>query len=119
MPLPQLVAAVSSRLIPAHEVVGKGPALALVPGTFSDRRTWHKVVGALSPSFRCLLYDPRGVGETPDGGVSFTPDDLVDDLLAVLDAANAVRAHLIGHSLGAVVALLAAARYPARVGRVV
>lgn len=99
--------------------MGEGPALALVPGTFSDRRTWRKIVGALSPSFRCLLYDPRGVGATPDPGIPFTPDDLVDDLLAVLDAAGVVRAHLVGHSLGAAVALLAAARHPARVGRVV
>jgi pimeloyl-ACP methyl ester carboxylesterase len=99
--------------------VGQGPALALVPGTFSDRRTWNRVVGALSPRYRCLLYDPRGAGETPDPGVRFTPDDLVDDLMAVLDAAEAVRAHLVGHSLGAAVALLAAARHPARVGRVV
>lgn len=91
----------------------------MVPGTFSDRRTWRRVVGALSPRFRCLLYDPRGTGETHDQGIPFTPDDLVDDLLTVLDAAGLLRAHLVGHSLGAAVALLAAARHPARVGRVV
>ena len=91
----------------------------MVPGTFSDRRTWLKVVGAVSPTFRCLLFDPRGTGETPDPGRPFTPDDLVDDLLALLDAVGFERAHLVGHSLGASVALLAAARHPARVDRVV
>jgi pimeloyl-ACP methyl ester carboxylesterase len=93
--------------------------VALVPGTFSDRRTWLKLVGALSPGFRCLLSDPRGTGQTPDPGAPFTPDDLVDDLLAVLDGAGCRRAHLVGHSLGAAVALLAAARHPTRVDRLV
>lgn len=107
------------RLIPAHEVVGSGRQTVLVPGTFSDRRTWLKVVGALTSSFECLLYDPRGTGVTPDPGTPFTPDDLVEDLLTVMDAAGFERANLVGHSLGAAVALVAAARYPARVDRVV
>ena len=93
--------------------------MVLVPGTFSDRRTWLKVVGALSAPFRCLLFDPRGTGGTPDPGTPFTPDELVDDLLAVMDAAGVRRAHLVGHSLGACVALLAAARHPARADRLV
>jgi 3-oxoadipate enol-lactonase len=107
-------------LSPAHEVVGEGQdAVLLVPGTFSDRRTWRQVVPAIAGGSRCILFDPRGTGDTPDPGLPFTPDDLADDLLAVLDAVGAERAHLVGHSLGAQVALLTAARHPARVGRVV
>jgi pimeloyl-ACP methyl ester carboxylesterase len=93
--------------------------VVLVPGTFSDRRIWLRLVGTLSAKFRCLLLDPRGTGATPDPGVPFTPDDLVDDVLTVMDAAGVRRAHVVGHSLGAAVALLAAARHPARVDRAV
>ena len=82
-----------------------GPRLVLVPGTFSDRRTWHRVVGALTPNFESLLVDPRGTGETPDPGTPFGPDELVDDVLAATDAAGFERAHLVGHSPGASVAL--------------
>jgi pimeloyl-ACP methyl ester carboxylesterase len=106
-------------MVPAHELVGDGPDVVLVPGTFSDRRTWLRLVGGLSREFRCLLFDPRGTGGTPDPGTPFTPDDLVDDLLAVMDAAGLRRAHVVGHSLGAAVAALAAARHPARVDRAV
>jgi pimeloyl-ACP methyl ester carboxylesterase len=105
----------------AHEVAGPGdgPAVVLLPGTFSDRRTWLRLIGSFSPAFRCLLFDPRGTGASPDPGTPFTADDLVDDLLAVMDAAGFGDAHLVGHSLGATVALLAAGRRPDRVGRVV
>ena len=93
--------------------------MVLVPGTFSDRRAWLKQVGALSISHRLLLLDPRGVGETPDPGTAFGPDDLADDVVAAMDAAGIERAHLVGHSLGAHVALLVAARWPDRARRVV
>jgi 3-oxoadipate enol-lactonase len=99
--------------------VGTGPDVVLVPGTFSDRRAWHRLVGALTPNHRCLLLDPRGTGATPDPGTPFTVDDLADDVLACMDAAGVRGAHLVGHSLGAAVALVLAARHPARASRVV
>lgn len=91
----------------------------LVPGTFSSRSAWLKQVGALSPHFTLLLYDPRGVGASPDPGRPFTPDHLAADLVEVMDAAGVDRADVCGHSLGAHVALLTAARHPDRVRRVV
>src|SRR5713226_6081659 len=111
--------ATGGRVIPAHEQVGKGPDVVLVPGTFADRRTWSRVVGRLSSRFRCLLLDPRGTNETPDPGTPFTADDLADDVAAAMDAANIERAHLVGHSLGAAVAVILAARQPELVRRLV
>ncbi len=106
-------------MIPAHEQVGKGPDVVLVPGTFADRRTWSRVVGRLSSRFRCLLLDPRGTRETPDPGTAFTADDLARDVVAAMDAAGVQRAHVVGHSLGACVSIILAARHADRVRRVV
>jgi pimeloyl-ACP methyl ester carboxylesterase len=103
----------------AYEVVGSGPELVLIPGTFADRRTWSRVIGRLSSRFRCLLLDPRGTHETPDPGTPFTADDLAGDVLETMDAAGFRRAHLVGHSLGACVAIILAARHPDRVRRLV
>ncbi len=106
-------------VILAYELVGAGPDLVLVPGTFSDRRTWLKLVGALSRRFRLLLLDPRGTGSTPDPGFDFSPDDLTGDLLETMDMAGVATCRLVGHSLGAQVALAAAARRPDQVSQVV
>ena len=106
-------------MIPAYEVIGKGPELVLIPGTFADRRTWSRVVGRLTSRFRCLLLDPRGTNETPDPGTPFTADDLAEDVAAAMHAAKIERAHLVGHSLGAAVAVILAARQPELVRRLV
>src|SRR5437899_11345238 len=90
-------------LIPSYEVIGKGPELVLIPGTFADRRTWSRVVGRLSARFRCLLLDPPGTNETPHPGTPFTADDPAATVPAAMTAARFERAHLVGHSLGAAV----------------
>ncbi len=106
-------------MIPAYEVIGTGPETVLIPGTFADRRTWSRVVGRLAGRFRCLLLDPRGTNQTPDPGTAFSADDLAGDVEAAMDAAGFERAHLVGHSLGASVAVILAARRPDRVRRLV
>lgn len=93
--------------------------MVLIPGTFGDRRSWLKQTAALSERFRLLLFDPRGAGESADPGTAFGPDDLAEDVVAAMDAAGVERAHLVGHSLGAHLALLVAARWPDRARRVV
>lgn len=106
-------------MVPAYEAVGEGPPLVLLPGTFSDRRVWQRVLGSLQARHRCLLYDPRGTGRTPDPGVPFGVDDLADDVLRLLDEVGWRRADLVGHSLGSATAVTLAGRHPSRVRRLV
>lgn len=106
-------------MLPAYEMVGDGPPLVLLPGTFSDRRVWHRVLGSLQRRHRCLLYDPRGTGQTPDPGKPFGVDDLAEDVLQLMDQVGWTRVDLVGHSLGSATALTIAGRHPSRVRRLV
>lgn len=114
VPVPDWVA-----VLPAYEVVGDGPPLLLLPGTFSDRRVWQRVLASLQRRHRCLLYDPRGTGRTPDPGRPFDVDDLAGDVLRLMDEVGWERADLVGHSLGSAIAVTIAGRRPSRVRRLV
>lgn len=64
---------------------------------------------------RAIIYDLRGHGksETPDSGYSTAT--MVDDLIALMDAKGVQKAHLVAHSFGGMIAVLAALKHPERV----
>ena len=88
-------------------VWGDGEPAVFVHGSFGwGEETWREQ-RPLADSYRLLLVDRRGFGATPaDGRVDFDRD--ADDVAELL----ADGAHLVGHSYGGVVSLLAAARRP-------
>jgi len=91
-------------------VWGDGPPAVLVHGSFGwGEHTWREQ-RPLADRYRLLLVDRRGFGRTPpaDRRVDFEPD--ADDVADIL--AGEPRAHVVGHSYGAIVALLAAAQTP-------
>jgi pimeloyl-ACP methyl ester carboxylesterase len=88
-------------------VWGEGEPAVFVHGSFGwGEETWANQ-RPLADSYRLLLVDRRGFGGSPpDGPVDFARD--ADDVADVLGDG----AHLVGHSYGGVVSLLAAARHP-------
>ncbi len=93
-------------------VAGSGPDVVLVHGSWDDHRAWREVAAALSDSYRVIVYDRRGHGEStvPDGQGRISED--IDDLAAVIAAVAEGPAHLVGHSYGACIALRLAAEQP-------
>jgi pimeloyl-ACP methyl ester carboxylesterase len=101
--------------------------IVLLPGWFSnveamwDLRPLARFVERLATFGRVLVFDRRGTGlsdPAPTSGESFF-EQSTDDLMAVLDAADAQRAALIGCDGGGPVALLAAGTHPQRVAALV
>jgi pimeloyl-ACP methyl ester carboxylesterase len=92
------------------------PAVVLLHAGVADRRVWHGVLERLEDDELDLVaYDRRGYGETPRATTAFRH---VDDLVAVLDAAGADRAVLVGNSRGGALALDLALAHPDRVAAV-
>lgn len=110
-PVPVAVADVNGVSLP-YEVAGDGPPLVLIHGWAVHRGYWDDDVAALAQEYRVVRYDRRGFGEAT-GKPDLTADPA--DLKALLDEIGVPRAHLIGHSQGANVALSFAHRYPERV----
>lgn len=102
----------------SYTVDGSGPPLVLVHGAFSDHESnWTYITPALRQHARLHSVARRGRGAT-DTTRGHTLEDEVEDLLAVIRAVGE-RVTMIGHSYGAHCALLAAAREPHRVKKLV
>lgn len=95
----------------AYEVTGTGPALVLVDGAMCQRAMGpaRSLATELTDRFTVLAYDRRGRGESGPGATPWTMEREVEDLLAVLEAAGG-RAHVLGVSSGATLALETARR---------
>ena len=65
--------------------------------------------------WRVLVPDLLGFGDAPKPDVDYTPRDHAEVVLATLDAHGIYSATLVGHSMGSLVALAIAHRYPGRV----
>lgn len=103
-----------------HEVAGEGPAVVLLHGGFAGAASWSAQAPALAAAgFRVHVPERRGHAHTPDVDGPLTYAAMADDTAAYLDAVVAGRAHLVGWSDGAVVALLVALRRPELVERMV
>jgi pimeloyl-ACP methyl ester carboxylesterase len=116
--MPKLV--LDSGLSLHYQQVGDGPDVVMVHGITGNLAVWHlQIVPALSDRFRVLTYDLRGHGYSGTPPSGYTPDDMADDLLGLLDGLDLERPALVGHSYGADVTLYFAARHPDRVSQVV
>jgi len=96
----------------AFDERGSGSPLLLAHAAVADRRMWDPQMTALAAAHRVIRYDCRGFGESlpPQGSWSQHTD-----LLALLDELLISRAHVVGASMGAGIAVEAALARPATV----
>ncbi|CAO5151902.1 AB hydrolase-1 domain-containing protein [Frankia sp. AiPs1] len=96
---------------------GDGGLLVLVHGIAGSAEDWAAVAVDLAASRPVVAYDHRGHGASgwaPGGRQQYTFDLLFADLVRVLDALGPAPVHLLGHSMGGVIALRYALEHPRR-----
>jgi pimeloyl-ACP methyl ester carboxylesterase len=105
----------------AYQVVGSGPLnLVLVPGFVSHIEwLWEepgcaRFLARLASFSRLILFDKRGTGLSDQVADMPTLEERMDDVRAVLDAAGADQAAIMGVSEGGPMSVLFAATYPKR-----
>jgi len=98
---------------------GSGKDVLCVHGITANCRCWDVMASALFPAHRVIAMDLRGRGlsDRPDTGYSL--EHHVRDILTLLDEQKIERVVLMGHSLGAFIALAFAAEHPRRLERLV
>ncbi len=101
-----------------YKTAGDGAPVLLIPGLASDHASWGPVAPSLSKQFALIIPDNRGAGQTKTKG-PIAIEAMARDYLALLDHLGVSRAHVLGHSMGGVVAMTLAAMAPDRVDRLV
>lgn len=95
------------------------PVVVFLHGLLASSAVWASQIRALSGTHRTLALDWPGHGASGPAAGPTTLDDLMDTVVALLDGLDVARADLVGLSVGGIVALGAAARFPARVNSLV
>lgn len=98
-----------------YESHGEGEPLLLIRGLGSSADHWYAQVPELSRHFRVITFDNRGIGRSGDPGGAFTVADMAADTAGLLDALEIDSAHILGLSMGGMIAQELALHYPQRV----
>jgi pimeloyl-ACP methyl ester carboxylesterase len=103
----------------AWEERGDGAPLLLIQGLGYGRWSWEPLVPGLAERYRVLWFDNRGIGDSDKPEGPYTARLMADDARQVLDEAGVERAHVLGASLGGMIAQELAAGTPERVDKLV
>jgi pimeloyl-ACP methyl ester carboxylesterase len=94
---------------------GDGPPVVMIQGIGIGAAGWRPQMDVLSAHYSCLCFDNRGFGESQPLGGALTVELMAEDVLALMDAQGWPSAHVMGHSLGGLVALYVAQKARTRV----
>jgi 3-oxoadipate enol-lactonase len=104
---------IDTRYVLSNE--GGGPWLTFIHQLGGDLSVWDQFAGYFRDDFTVLRYDVRGHGATGVPDSPFSAADLAHDLATLLDALGAPHTHLVGMSMGGMIAQQFALDHPARI----
>lgn len=99
----------------AYERVGEGPPVLMIQGTGCVGEGWRPQVDGLKDAFECVSFDNRGIGESAPLSGPVTLEQMTADALGLMDHLGWDSAHVLGHSLGGLLAQQVALAAPDRV----
>jgi 3-oxoadipate enol-lactonase len=113
--MPEVVVADGTKI--AYSAWGRrdGTPVLLVQGLGIESRGWALQRGAFGRRHRCIAVDNRGTGGSDAPAGPYDLSIMANDAIAVLDAAGIERAHVVGASMGGVIAQIIGVMHPERV----
>lgn len=103
-----------------YRVFGSGHPLIMIMGYGSTINLWEAVlIRQLAARYKVILFDNRGMGNTATGTRDFSIEQFADDTSSFMDALGILRAHVLGWSMGSLIAQEIALRHPAKVNKLI
>jgi 3-oxoadipate enol-lactonase len=94
---------------------GAGEPVVMIMGLSFPLEMWHRALPEIARDYRAIVFDNRGVGRSDVPRGPYRIAGMARDALAVMDAAGVGSAHVMGASMGGMIAQEMALRHPERV----
>lgn len=98
-----------------YEIQGKGVPLVLIQGFAGNHQAWFFQTSVFKKYYKVITFDNRGIGKSGKSGKAYTIKTMADDVIGLMDSLHIDKAHILGLSLGGIVAQEIAISYPERV----
>lgn len=102
-----------------YEEAGEGEPIMFVPGLGGGGAVWANQTGAFSDSYRTIVHDHRGCGQSTASLIEYSVDQMAADAIKLMDGLDIERAHWVGHSTGGAMGQIVAQDYPDRLASLV
>lgn len=103
-----------------YEMQGEGAPLVLIMGWTASSESWDpQLVEELSRFYTVIVFDNRGTGRSDKPDLEYSIEMMTDDVAGLLEAINIQKAHVLGFSMGGMIAQELALRYPEKVSSLI
>ena len=102
-----------------YEIHGEGDPVILVCGLGSQLQSWATQVPIYSKHFKVIVFDNRGSGKSDKTEERYLTSDMAEDTAALMEHLEIESAHIVGKSMGGMIAQWLAIHYPEKVQKLV
>lgn len=103
-----------------YKTLGEGPPLFLIMGFGATMELWSQTfLNALAQRFQLVLFDNRGIGISSSPGGAISIADYARDTAQLIEKLGFKKAHILGISMGGMIAQQLAVDFPERVDRLI
>jgi pimeloyl-ACP methyl ester carboxylesterase len=103
-----------------YRVFGSGYPLLMVMGYGSTMNLWEPgLILQLASRFRVIIFDNRGIGNSGTGTREFSIEQFAEDTSGLIDALGIQQTHVLGWSMGSLIAQELVLRYPSKVNKLI
>lgn len=102
-----------------YRIEGQGEPLVMIQGIGADRTAWRFHTPTFKKHYRVVTFDNRGVGKSDKPTGPYSTKMMADDTVGLMNHLDIEKAHILGVSMGGLIAQELAINYPERVLRLV
>jgi pimeloyl-ACP methyl ester carboxylesterase len=102
-----------------YQAHGQGDPMVMIMGFNSPASTWSSQVSFFKNYYKVITFDNRGVGKSEKPAGPYSTRMMADDTVALMDHLGIKKAHIVGASMGGMIAQELAINYPERILKLV